>query len=334
VELIAPLFFFSNVLFALDGKNPPVHSTCPGVEGDLRVVNNLQLTEILKALAVKYGAGTVGVADLSAFEGIVTHPIDLLDDFTCAVSIGINLGRYDGYNGASESRAFSLLDKIAGILNDYIEKTGHCCVVVPPDQRVGKKKPLSMVGAISHKAVANASGIGWIGKSTLLINPRFGPRICLVTLLTDLPLVPDRPMDNKCGTCRRCIEACPAGAIADGTNETSLAPGGSLDGSKCGAWLDSQWRLGKICYDCMLACPWGNSDDDTKSDDNGMVQRLHNAWLGRQEGCSRLGHDCGRSRVLHYGQHIQVVQLCNSCYKTGINEHRQLARTLRNAGEN
>jgi epoxyqueuosine reductase QueG len=197
---------------------------------------------------------------------------------------------------------------------------------------VGRKKPLSMVGAISHKAVARASGIGWIGRSTLLITPKFGPRICLVTLLTDMPLVPNRPMEDKCGTCRRCIEACPADAITDGTNRNSPAPGGSLDSSKCGAWLNSQWRLGKICYECMLACPWGNNGEEGKPDDDGMVQRLHNAWLGRQEGCTKLGHDDGRSRVLHYGQHIQVVQLCNSCYKTGIKEHKQLARTLRNAG--
>ena len=199
---------------------------------------------------------------------------------------------------------------------------------MPPDKRAGKKRPLSVIGAISHKAVAKAAGLGWIGRSTLLITPKFGPRICLVTLLTDMPLAHDHPMEDKCGTCRRCIEACPAGAISD-PDPRGSGSRGSLDSAKCGAWLDRQWRVGKICYECMLACLWGNGGAERDPEPDELVQRLHNAWLGRQEGCRRMGHGSGRPRILHYGQHIQVVEVCNSCYKTGVKEHRQLARILR-----
>jgi Fe-S-cluster-containing hydrogenase component 2 len=138
-------------------------------------------------------------------------------------------------------------------------------------------------------------------------------------------------MEDKCGTCRRCIEACPAGAIADSGDPEDRRRGVALDTSKCGAYLNSQWRIGKICYDCMLACPWGKNGD-VKQDDGGVIRRLHNAWLGREEGCRRMGHDGARPRVIHYGSHIQVVRICKSCYKTGKNEHRQLAKALSENG--
>jgi epoxyqueuosine reductase QueG len=288
-----------------------------------------ELTSYLKSLAMELGADAVGVADLLSLDGIVTHPPDLLDGFTCAISVAINLGKYDGYNGASEGRAFSSLDKIAATLSEQIRGMGYRSLIVPPDKRMGRKRPLSVVGAISHKAAARAAGLGWIGRSTLLINPKFGPRICLVTLLTDMPLATDNSIGDKCGTCRRCIEACPAGAIADTDGHDDRESWEVLDRGKCGSYLTSQWRAGKICYECMIACPWGNGYAERPPDPDGMVQRLHNAWLGRQEGCRRMEHDRTRPRVLHYGPHLQVVEVCNPCYKTGVKEHRQLARILK-----
>ena len=59
-----------------------------------------------------------------------------------------------------------------------------------------------------------------------------------------------------------------------------------------------------------------------------VVTRLHNAWLGREEGCRKAGHANRRSRLLSYGKHVQVIELCNSCFRTGKREHRQLAQSL------
>ncbi len=75
---------------------------------------------------------------------------------------------------------------------------------------------------ISHKAVARMAGLGWQGKSLLLINPEYGPRVRLVTILTDMPLTPDGPVKNRCGACLECVQACPASAIKNALDRQFL----------------------------------------------------------------------------------------------------------------
>jgi epoxyqueuosine reductase len=108
---------------------------------------------------------------------------------------------------------------------------------------------------------ARRSGIGWTGKNTLLIHPQAGSYFFLAELIIDLELVADSPMKDYCGTCRRCIDACPTDAIA---------PEGYLvDGSRCISYLTIELReaipeefRGKMenwmfgCDICQEVCPW------------------------------------------------------------------------------
>jgi len=57
------------------------------------------------------------------------------------------------------------------------------------------------------------AGLGWQGNSLLIVTPEYGPRVRLATVLTDMPLVPDQPLRNRCGGCVKCAQACPARAI-------------------------------------------------------------------------------------------------------------------------
>jgi epoxyqueuosine reductase len=108
---------------------------------------------------------------------------------------------------------------------------------------------------------ARRSGTGWVGKNTLLINPKQGSYFFLAELIIDLPLVYDAPMKDYCGTCRRCIEACPTEAISP--------EGYVMDGSKCISYLTIElrgalptefqsqmdgWAFG--CDICQQVCPW------------------------------------------------------------------------------
>ena len=109
---------------------------------------------------------------------------------------------------------------------------------------------------------AKRSGTGWIGKNTLLINPKAGSYFFLAELIIDLELVYDTPMKDYCGTCTRCIDACPTEAISP--------EGYLMDGSKCISYLTIElkdeiippqyksqmkdWMFG--CDICQDVCPW------------------------------------------------------------------------------
>src|SRR5204862_6067993 len=77
----------------------------------------------------------------------------------------------------------------------------------------GAQKCCVETGPILERDYAAAAGIGWHGKSTMLIDTQLGTWFFLAEILTTLELPPDKPTRDHCGTCERCINACPTGAI-------------------------------------------------------------------------------------------------------------------------
>jgi epoxyqueuosine reductase len=117
-------------------------------------------------------------------------------------------------------------------------------------------------GPIVERVAAKYAGIGWIGKNTCLINQKVGSWFFLGVILTSLDLEPDLPAPDRCGSCTRCIEACPTDAL--------IAPY-QLDSNKCIAYLtiekrgalpqDDELRSGMGrhvfgCDICQDVCPW------------------------------------------------------------------------------
>jgi epoxyqueuosine reductase len=113
---------------------------------------------------------------------------------------------------------------------------------------------------VLERAWAARSGLGWIGKNGNLINPKVGSYFFIAELITDLDLEPDTPMQDYCGTCTRCIDACPTDAI--------IKPK-VVDGSKCISYFTIElkdaipvtykgqfenWAFG--CDICQEVCPW------------------------------------------------------------------------------
>ena len=115
-------------------------------------------------------------------------------------------------------------------------------------------------GPLLERVYAKYAGIGWMGKNTCLINQQIGSWLFLGVILTSLELVSDEPAPERCGSCTRCIDACPTEAI--------VAPG-KLDARRCIAYLTIEKR-GSIaeefrsgighqvfgCDICQDVCPW------------------------------------------------------------------------------
>src|SRR5437879_332024 len=124
----------------------------------------------------------------------------------------------------------------------------------------GQQKCYVDTGPVLERDHAAQAGIGWHGKSTMLIDERLGTWFFLAEVLTTVELPPDDPVPDRCGTCDRCIKACPTGAIT--------APH-RLDARRCISYLTIELK-GSIplglrpligdrifgCDDCLDACPW------------------------------------------------------------------------------
>jgi epoxyqueuosine reductase len=122
---------------------------------------------------------------------------------------------------------------------------------------------------VLERTWAQRSGLGWVGKNGNLINKQTGSFFFIATLITDLDLVPDEPFaKDYCGTCTRCIDACPTDAIL---------PGKIVDGSKCISYFTIElkdmliptemkgkfenWAFG--CDICQDVCPWNRFSKPT-----------------------------------------------------------------------
>jgi len=181
-----------------------------------------QNAEQIKNLCRQPGGSLFGVADLHSFkrEEILLPP-NLINQLSYAISVGYHLS--DAVLEEVENqptplyfhhyqRANILLDTIGLTVTSTIQDLGYRAMPIPASQLVDWK---NQRGHLSHKHVARAAGLGWIGRNNLLVNEQFGSRIRLVTVLTDLPLPVDSPSLKNCGSCRRCLSVCPAQAIKE-----------------------------------------------------------------------------------------------------------------------
>ena len=229
----------------------------------------------IERVAMKGGADKVGFADTRKLLGIFVHPANLLEEFPCAISIVAGLDKWKKYDSSAEDEfAFPLLEKVAGDVKRTIEKMGYSAKVILPDKRVAHNSPLYWKGEVSHKAVAKTAGLGWIGRSTLLVTPELGPRVCLATIFTDTSLPPGSPLMNRCGSCRLCILSCPRKALhrssfADHPERIEQA----IDVKACGSSVNRIWKDKRMCYECMLVCPIGKRTKQGRNENRERVSR-------------------------------------------------------------
>lgn len=217
-----------------------------------------ELKEYLKNL----GASLVGFADLSnvdtsAFNNMnygIAFGIKIRSKIIQAINEGPTKEYYEEYSKINKD-----LDNIVVSCVQYIERQGYNAIgqtstYVTSDNNLTTPMP--------HKTVATLAGLGWIGKNALLITPEYGSAIRISSVITDMPLIADIPINkSKCGECNKCATACPASAINGITWNVNSTRDELLDPFKCRkkARELSKERIGieiSLCGKCIEVCPF------------------------------------------------------------------------------
>jgi epoxyqueuosine reductase len=255
------------------------------------IIANMNLSQEIKCKAIELGFDLVGVTDASSidseqakifaewlksgFAGQMAYmhrnlkkrfnPANLMENARSVIIVGLNYtppkhepelpestgpmgkiavyAQYEDYHSFIKKRLYRLLDYIKSVAGSGI-KSKVCVDTVP----------------IAERALAVRAGLGFIGKNHMLINPELGCRIFLGEIVTDLELSADESIAGDCGGCRKCLDACPTGA---------LRPYGQFDAGACINYLTIEYK-GQIrpelaekigdrlfgCEKCIDACPY------------------------------------------------------------------------------
>jgi epoxyqueuosine reductase len=228
----------------------------------------------IQEIADRFGATTLGIADLEPAhvkQAVIEQGGEMLRPFSRCVTVGIAMfdSIVDLLPRVREDRAVTVsyrhhtyevlnrrLDLIASVIASEIQQQGWNVMPMPASERYDDER---ICAVFSHKLGARQAGLGWIGKSCMLITPDHGPRMRWVSVLTDAPLVPTgSPMEQKCGDCMECVNICPVHAYT-GRNYVEGEPREvRFDARKCESYISAgSGKPEKACGLCVYACPHG-----------------------------------------------------------------------------
>lgn len=234
-----------------------------------------QLTNEIKNALLNEGASLVGFADVRCI------PAEFRQSMEYAVSLGVALNpavvARIAQNGPGmeysyeKVRAGQFLNYLAEFGAKFLVSRGYEAFALRSEATPGEFNPQTFGVSFQHKTAATRAGLGWIGKSALLITREYGPALRLNTILTNAALECGTPIEAPdCGDCRDCVDACPAKAITGNQWDVTkcredLRRGRShlLDAMGCGKYytvynqkLGIQAPEARICGFCMAACPY------------------------------------------------------------------------------
>jgi epoxyqueuosine reductase QueG/predicted GNAT family acetyltransferase len=218
-------------------------------------------TEILDRLKGD-GANLVGFADATCL------PVDVTDGLPRAISIAVALdpATIRDIRDGPTARYFAEYDRANTLLGRLGEQIAHVlidagCRARPFPATTEQIDGTTLSAKLQHKTVATRAGLGWIGKSGLLITKEYGSAVRLASVLTDAELETGTPTDaSHCGDCRQCVAHCPAQAITGRDWELGLSREHIYSAGACFRMARQfAGRTGikaTICGICINACPW------------------------------------------------------------------------------
>ncbi|MFX1475606.1 MAG: 4Fe-4S double cluster binding domain-containing protein [Promethearchaeota archaeon] len=223
-------------------------------------------SKTLHTQIIRWGASLVGFAGL---EGVpLRQKTSLIHGVAIAVRLSDTIideirsgptAAYAAHYRATNQR----LDAIATKTTTWLLAKGYRAVPIPASQTVDQTR---QEGRISHKKIATRAGLGWIGKNALLVTPQHGPRMRLVSVLTNAPLEPAEPITaSKCGDCSICVDACPVGALTGKTWTPETSRADLLDVASCHQLTEKNKSTfgAPVCGICFSVCPFGRTTESS-----------------------------------------------------------------------
>jgi epoxyqueuosine reductase len=235
----------------------------------------MDLASDLQARARALGADYWGVADLTGVQDFIRaqggdrvtgYPravvmgirlldtlVDLLEDRNDC--IGAALYRHNSYDVVNAT-----LDGMALRMANTLQYGGYQAFPVPASKRASDEM---IAGVFSHKLAAHLAGLGWIGKSCLLVTPDHGPRVRWITVLTDAPLAPTgSSLESRCGTCNECVDICPVHAFNGRPFHENEPREARFDAAACDRYFKELEAGGGpiVCGLCLFVCPHGRKE--------------------------------------------------------------------------
>lgn len=253
------------------GKKP--YSDCLRIPKGIKLetIDLVDMSRKVKKVAKLLGADLVGICELDSrwvysrwynLHNRENAPLEVPDGCNWAIAMAVEMD-YEMFRtspteieGAATGMGYSRMAFVAGSLAHFIRNLGYTAIPC------GNDTAMSIPIAID-------AGLGELGRNGLLITPKYGPRVRICKVITDLPLATDEPIEfgvaKFCEICRKCAENCPSQAIRDGDRtdrplNVSTSPGvlkWPVDAEKCfGFWAKNN----SCCGNCIRVCPFNKPD--------------------------------------------------------------------------
>ena len=243
----------------------------PNAPSGLKILDTdpVSITRDIKKIAALFGASMTGICRLDrrwlyassyflSSRGGVESDNEVPEDYEYAIALGVEMD-YDSIRcspahpaSVATGLGYSKMAFVSGLLAQYIRGLGF--KAIPSGNNVGLNIPIAI-----------DAGLGEMGRNGLLVTPKFGPRVRLTKIFTDLPLVPDKPIEfgvrDFCMVCGKCAQKCPSKAIdfgdpSPGTHNISNREGVDtwhINAEKC---LEFWAHNGTDCNNCLRVCPF------------------------------------------------------------------------------
>jgi len=237
----------------------------------------MNLSHTIREVTKLWGSDFFGVANLSpAHDAILAQGGPMIGAYPRAISVGFALPhsivdqlphRADravavSYLHHSYDVINQRLDLLVSQVSSLLQREGYRALPIPAAKRVDDER---ICAVFSHKLAAHMAGLGWIGKSCLLVTPQVGPRVRWATVLTDAPVqVTGKPVEERCGSCTQCVEICPVQAFTGEPFRASEPREKRYDASKCDRYFAAMKQKDAelaVCGLCLYVCPHGKQQN-------------------------------------------------------------------------